>query len=582
MAELAAVLALVATDLWLVWDRPGLLVLVRALAATVIIASVLRRREHRRATISTATPRQAWLEAAAVTLILGLAVVAWATVASGPFDEPNPPPLAASALSLWLVHRVTLAIVQQLVLQLFLGPAARQVLGGVRLAAVAVATVFGLFHLPSAPFAIATAVAALLWLGLYQRSQRLAPLIASHALLAILASTLPDRLFLDMKVGAPALEIAADQRALAAEETQALLGAVSSPRYASYRGGTGRGYVDGLYRDVLGRVATGDEIDRGVDQLRKITRLELAKRMLLAEELDETTLWRRFIDDEPLAPGIEINPTSSQASRPEGAPAVSFTGWYDAEGEWRWARDPAPAISFGIDREPGRDYVLAVSGGAATPVTVGIELNGELAGTDRFTDLTPRDHRRLLGSEQLDADGDNTLRFLVVPEQLQPEDTRAPAVLEGDPRALGFGLRQLRLAPLRLPSAAILHTDDDYFLEGFSVAEERLRWTLEPTARLVYPLREIEADGCYALQLEAGAFERQGVSLLVGGQRIADWTFDGLEPQRRTAHLDGDQLSPGPNLVDFQLPDARSPEGDPRRLGLAFISLRIYPLKDCG
>lgn len=575
--ELVAVVVLVTVDLWLAWDRPWLLALVRTLAAAVLIVSFLRRRagwppEGGKGNM---TAGRAWLEAAAVTLILGVAVHAWAAAISGPFDEPDLTLLRASvpALGLWLLRHLALAFIQQLALQLFLWPVGREVLGRDLPAVVAVAVLFGLGHLPSWPFAIATAIAATLWISLYRGSGRLAPLIASHVLLAALASTLPDRLFYDMKVGAPALEIAADQRSLASEEKQALLKAFTSPSYAAYRGGSDSGYVAGLYRDVLGRVADDHEVAYGVEQLAsshpeggqtKLSRLALAKRMLLSEELDDGTLWRRFIDDQPLAPGLEITPSSDQAR---------FTGWYDAEGEWRWARDSAPTVDFHFDREPERDHVLTVSGGAAVALTVELELNGRIIDSSRFFDFAPRDYRFLLNAEHLGPGGNNTLRFLV---------SGTPVVLDGDPRALGFGLRRLRLAPLRLPSAAVLFDEDDYFLRGFSVAEERLRWTLEPVARLFYPLREVVPDGCYNLRLEAGAFERQEVRLEVKGRQVAEWTLDGLEPQIQTARLDAEQLSTGPNLVDFHLPEAKRPEGDPRRLGLAFISLRIYPLKDCS
>ncbi len=600
MIELVAVVALLAVDLWLAWDRPWLQVLTRGLVAAVLVASFLRRRTGRSAAPPDGRrkkgqhkmpPGRAWLEAAAVTLVLGLTVLAWAAAVSGPLDELDLSLLAApaSVLGLWLLRHLALAAVQQLALQLFLWPVAKEALASGLLATVATAVLFGLGHLPSAPLAIATTIAAALWLGLYRRSQRLAPLIISHLLLAAVASTLPARLFLKMKVGTPALEIAAEQRSLASEEKQALLHAIATPRYSSDQGKTDSEYVAGLYRDILGRAAADNEVRHGVEQLAQgpgagqtqLSRLGLAKRMLVAEELDEATLWRRVIDDQPLAPGIEITPTSDDAR---------FAGWYDAEDAWRWAREAEPAIGFRLDREPDRVYVLALSAGSAAHVapdarqrsiTVELELNGVLVGCSRFTDFTPRDDRFLVEPEYLAADGDNELRFLVATEGRKRGNAGA-VVVAGESRALGLGLRRLRVAPLRFPAAAILFTDDDYFLEGFSIAEERLRWTREPTARLTYPLRQIVPDGCYTLQLEAGAFERQEVGLSVNGQKVAEWTLDGLEPQLRSIRIDAELLRSGPNAVGFDLPGARSPEGDPRRLGLALISLRIYPMKDCS
>ncbi len=584
--ELVAVVALVTADLWLVWDRPWLLAVVRALAAAVVIASLLRRRADRPAAVPGMRAGEAWLEALAVTSLLVCCVMVWADLVAGPLDEPDFRLLRpASALGLWLLRHLGLAAVQQLVLQRFLWPVTLQALGEAPQAIVVVALLFGLFHLPSVALAFATAVAAAVWLFLYRRSGRLAPLIASHVLLAAIASTLPVSMFYGMEVGAPALEVAAAQRTLAGEQRQALLRAVGSPRYAAYRGGTDRGYVEGLYRDLLGRVATEEEVRDSLAQLATSSRQALAERMLLAGELDDATLWRRAVDDELLPASVDVTPSSDGVPPPAGAPAVTFTGWYAPEPEWRWAHDPAPEVGFRIERLPDRAYVLAVSGGVAAhavagvrqrPVTVELELDGEVVGSGRFTDFTAIDYRVLLGPERLAADGDNRLRFLITPGGL------APPVAATDPRALTFGLRRLRIAPLRFPAAAVLFDRDDYFLEGFSIAEEQLRWTREPTARLAYPLREIVAGGCYLLKLRAGAFERQEVGLSVNGQRVADWTLDGLEPQLRSVRLDAHLLRPGPNLVDFHLPGARRPEGDPRRLGLAFISLRIYPLKNCS
>ena len=546
--------------------RAGLHAAVRGLAIAILIASYLRRRGAGAAVGAGLIAWRAWIEAAAATLALGLAVGLWAAAASGPFDEPDLAllSLSAPALGLWMLRRLALALIQQAVLQLFLWPVARQVLRSDWLTTAVVASVFGLFHLPSLSFAVATALAAALWLTLYRRSRRLLPLVVSHAVLAAGASLLPEGLLYDMAVGRPALEIAADLRSLAGAQQQAMLGAVTSARYARHRGRTDSGYVRGLYRDILGRLPGDEEVADGVEQLRTISRLALAKRMLLSRELDDATLWHRHIDDEPLAPGVAI---------PAGSEEAEFVGWYAAESAWRWAREAAPAIRFRLEREARRDYVLAFRGGAAAPLSAELELNGHVVGDVRLQDLMPRDHRFVVAAEHLGAGGENELRFRV---------SGAPAVPPGESRALGLGLRQVRLAPLRWPSAAILFADDDYFLTGFSVAEERLRWTQEPLARLIYPLPTVVPEACYVLQLSAGAFERQAVGLSLNGQPIGELTLDGLEPQRRCVRFESRLLRPGPNLVAFRLPGARRPAGDPRELGLALIALRIYPSQDCS
>ena len=563
-AELLVVFGLIGIDLWLPSDRFWWRALLRGLAILAVAASMLRRRAVLVGRARAVDPGRAWLEAGVVTLALGAGLGGWAVLASGPFDEPDLAPLKGStaAAGIWVLRRLALASIQQLTLQLFLWPVAREALRSVPLATGAVAVLFGLCHLPSLPFAVATTIAAALWVGLYRRSRRLAPLIVSHALLAAAAALLPERLFYGMDVGRPALEVAAEQRLLAGEARQALLAAVTSPRYAAHRGGTDEGYVDGLYRDVFGRLATQAEVGHAVGQLASITRLGLAKRMLLAKEVEDAVLWRRVIDDALLAPGIEIGPASEEAE---------FVGWFDAEPDWRWARSSRPLLRFRAVPEPERDYVLTFSGGAAAPVAVDLELDGRPVGDARFVDFHPRDRRFLVAGADLAASGDHELRLQV---------SGSPTVLAGDPRALGLGLRRVRLAPLRFPSAAILSDEDDYFLVGFSVAERRLRWTSEPVAQLVYPLRDVAPDRYYVLQLMAGAFERQDVSALVNGREVRRWTFEGLAPQIRSARLEPGLLRPGRNRIELRIPGAKSPEGDPRQLGLALISLSIFPARD--
>ncbi|MEM7351224.1 MAG: hypothetical protein AAF657_10490, partial [Acidobacteriota bacterium] len=262
--------------------------------------------------------------------------------------------------------------------------------------------------------------------------------------------------------------------------------------------------------------------------------------------------------------GLEIHP---------GSDSATFDGWYEAEGEWRWARSATPSLRFRLERAPARDYILAFSGGSAAPVEVEFELNGVIVGRGHFDDLVPRDHRFLIDAAVLAMDGTNELRLRASGE---------PVVPAGESRALGLGLRTVRLTPLRFPSAALHFTDDDYFLSGFSIAEKRLRWTREPAARLVYPLHTLVHETCYQLHLSAAAFEHQQVDLRLNGQSVAQWTFEGLEPQIRSIRIASDLLREGPNLLEFDLPGARRPEGDPRRLALAFISVRMYPLRDCS
>ncbi len=504
--------------------------------------------------------------------MLAVLLAVWVAIVREPYDEPDfafldlPGPL----LCFWILRRLALAAVQQLVLQLFLWPVARELLRADGAATVTTAAVFGLLHLPSPAFALGTAVVAAVWLVLYRRCRRLAPLIVSHALLITAAHAMPERLFYDRAAGARVMADAADYRLLARPESRALLRAVTSDRYFAHRGSSERGYVEGLYRDLLGRPASAGEAATWIERLRRGSRGSVAKQMLLAAELEPATLRGREIDDRPLKPGVAILP---------GSPAADFEGWYDAEAGWRWARTATPAIRFALEPEPERLYVLALACGAAAEQQVDLELDGYAAGSASFAGFAPQTRRFLLEPGQLLVGQLNTGQLNAGAHELWLQVRGERVAIGGDDRPLGLGFRSLELTALRYPAASVAFPDDPYFLEGFSIAEERLRWTDGATARLVYPLRRVEAGATYELRLTAGAFERQRVQVYLNDEALAEWTFEGLYPEDRRARFDAALLRPGANLLELRLLDAASPEGDPRQLGLAFVNLRIYPLR---
>ncbi len=610
--ELAAFLTLAMVDLWLLASQPLASALARAAMALIAVASWWR---HRSPSVDPSAPAgRTWGEVLTATVALAVFFAVWVASVREPYDEPDfdfldlPP----SLLGVWVLRRLGLAAVQQVVLQLFLWPTAREVLGGAAAATIATAAIFGLLHLPSPAFALGTALTAVVWLRLYRRGRRLTPLIVSHALLITMAHAAPERMFYGRAVGARAMEHAASYRLLAREDSRALLRAVTSDRYFAHRGGSECGYLEGLYRDLLGRPATADELATWLERLKEGSRASAAKQMLAADELDPGALRGRWIDDEALKPGVRILPDS---------PAAEFEGWYDAEPGWRWAREAVPAIRFQLEPESDRLYVLALACGAAGEQQVDLELDGNAIGGASFFGLASRTRRFLLGDWcesqpqarardfssdqgaepqaywsisrilQRRAGGKDPVSArsefhtrLLGPGRLAGTDHELRLHVKGeraaigdDTRLLGLGFRALELTALRFPSASVAFPDDSYFLEGFSVAEERLRWTDGSTARMVYPLRRVEAGVSYELRLTAGAFERQRVEILLGGESLADWTFEGLYPTTRAVRFDAVLLRAGANILEFRLPDAASPEGDPRRLGLALVNLRIYP-----
>ena len=102
----------------------------------------------------------------------------------------------------WLIGKFGAALGQQLALQFFLAPVCVELTRGRASGMVLAASIFGLIHLPSPTLVAITTLGGLSWIVLYRRSGRLAPLVASHMILATLAhGTLPERLTYDMRVG---------------------------------------------------------------------------------------------------------------------------------------------------------------------------------------------------------------------------------------------------------------------------------------------------------------------------------------------------------------------------------------------
>ena len=162
-------------------------------------------------------------------------------------------------------------MIQQLALQLFLWPTCFEVTKGRTSGALLAAAIFGLVHLPSPTLVAITFLAGVIWVGFYQRSGRLAPLVVSHMFLATLAhGALPERLTFDMRVGSMAMadmkrfdqlndpKIRLINRRL--KHNRASLKYFASDRYFQAQGGTTPGLIRGLFRDILGREATESDL----------------------------------------------------------------------------------------------------------------------------------------------------------------------------------------------------------------------------------------------------------------------------------------------------------------------------------
>ena len=274
--ELLGVIGLLELELWhLRAHGPGWLnVIVYGLIVGMVAGSSLRRkRAGEVGETAQVGPGRAWLEVGAAAFTLS-AVLMGAAALVGDSNETfeflflNKPPLK---LANWLVGKFAAALIQQLALQMFLWPVCFELTRSKAVGTVLAASLFGIIHLPSPTLVAITTLAGVVWIVLYRRTARLAPLVISHMILATLAhGGLPERLTFDMRVG---LTATADMkrfedlndprnrlinRRLKRAKPDLKLYATQS--YYDAQGGNLPGYVRGLYRDILDRPASDGDV----------------------------------------------------------------------------------------------------------------------------------------------------------------------------------------------------------------------------------------------------------------------------------------------------------------------------------
>ena len=195
----------------------------------------------------------------------------------------------------WGIGKFGAALGQQLALQLFLWPVCWELTRGRVAGSVAAAAIFGLIHLPSPTLVLVTFVAGLVWITIYQKIGRIAPLVVSHMVLAILAhGALPERLTYDLRVGISAtvdmkrFEDLNDPRLRLINHRLKIhrheLRRYSSAEYFRAQGNTTDGFVRGLYRDVLHRPASDGDVRFWTTRPKKPTRDELVSFFLASDE----------------------------------------------------------------------------------------------------------------------------------------------------------------------------------------------------------------------------------------------------------------------------------------------------------
>ena len=300
LAELLVVLGLLEAELWSLrggapaWLNVG----VYAVLIGTVFASLARRRAEGSDVVGpTVGVGRAWVEAlltclALSTVLMGTSLLVGDRNETFEFVFLHKPP---AKLATWILGKFAAALGQQLALQWFLWPVCREVargrVGGTALAA----TLFGLVHLPSPTLVAITLIGALAWVVLYQRGGRLAPLVASHMILATLAhGGLPERMTYDMRVGMtavadlPRFEALSDPKARRSnrrlKEHRDELRHYTSAEYYAAQGGTDPGFVRGLFRDVLGRAATDADVAFWQAQQLRNPREQIASIFLASDE----------------------------------------------------------------------------------------------------------------------------------------------------------------------------------------------------------------------------------------------------------------------------------------------------------
>jgi membrane protease YdiL (CAAX protease family) len=274
--ELIAVVGLLELELWYLRSKvPGWqnVLLYGAIVAIILLSHDRRRREGLSSFDAVVGLGWAWVEALVAFAGLSALLVIGATFL-GDSNETfeflflDKPPIR---LANWLVGKFGAALAQQLALQMFLWPVCYELTRSRRAGTALAATIFGLIHLPSPLLVGITMLAGVIWICLYRRSGRLEPLVFCHMVLATLAhGSLPERLTYDMRVGITAtadmkrFEELKDPRARLVnrrlKENRAELRHFSSPAYYDAQGGNLTGFLRGLYRDILGRPASQEDL----------------------------------------------------------------------------------------------------------------------------------------------------------------------------------------------------------------------------------------------------------------------------------------------------------------------------------
>ena len=244
------------------------------------------------------------------------------------------------------------------------------------------------------------------------------------------------------------------------------------------------------------------------------------------------------------------------------SPDLLFHRWYAPEDGWRWSRGSSPELIFQLGAEPVGPCSLTLYASSLGRQSVTVTMNGKLLEVLEYEGSGPI-HRVIFVPGALLRPGENVLGMRIPDARSTPKDQRV----------MGLALRHFGLDPLD-GGLTVDFSDDAYFVEGFSIAENGWRWTDAAVARLLYPVGDPAPD--HELELVAGAYGDQSVEILVDGRPVGSTTFSGHEPSTvrlpiATAVLQAHRV----HSIELRIPGATRPENDGRLLGIALRTLRI-------
>lgn len=246
------------------------------------------------------------------------------------------------------------------------------------------------------------------------------------------------------------------------------------------------------------------------------------------------------------------------------SPDLLFRQWYPAEADWRWSRGTESSFTVRLPTLGSAPlYLLALKHGTLGRQDVALELDG--TPLDRWTSpgFGPTRRLILIAGHLLKSERENTFRIHVP----GAEGT------ETDPRRLGLALGSLSLTPVEADFTSITHRDEAFFLEGWSGPEAGWRWSDGSAAVLALPAADLD-PGPHLLELTAGTLGRQRFPVSIDGTDLGELVLEGFEPTTLHLEIPAGLLHPGTvHQLRIETPDATTPDGETRRLGLAFVSI---------